>query len=179
MKPLDDSMRRLAEATARVIAKAEEIGLPDAPGQLAAPHAIRCLARAHIELRHQLQVLRSLATQTDPNDPLRAVLSQAGLTVPTASAAVTAASQTYLRVMRDALDFAKHSTFIVRQWDGMDGCWTNCTGEISCAEALRVWATYTADGTRHVAYAEITYYAIFPGGTRMHWDGADGREMHR
>ncbi len=85
----------------------------------------------------------------------------------------------YARVMGPAIDFARHETFIVRQWDGMDGCWTDCTGEVSRDEALRVWADYTQQGTKRVAYKEIDYYAIFPGGTCMLYDGSEGREMHR
>lgn len=87
-------------------------------------------------------------------------------------------AEIYRRVMA-VPDLTKHETFIVRQWDGMDGCWTDCTGEVSRDEALRVWAKYTADGTRNIKYAEIDYYQIFPGGTRMVWDGSDGAEMHR
>jgi hypothetical protein len=85
----------------------------------------------------------------------------------------------YARVMGPGFDFAKHATFIVRVWDGMDGCWTDCSGEISRDEALHVWADRTDNGARRVSYAEIDYYAIFPGGTRMLWDGSEGREMHR
>lgn len=50
MKPLEEAERRLAEVTARVIAKAQEIGLPDAPDKLVTPHAIQFLARAYLEL---------------------------------------------------------------------------------------------------------------------------------
>lgn len=85
---------------------------------------------------------------------------------------------TYRRVMHGP-DLTKHQTFIVRVWDGMDGCWTDCTGEVSREEALRAWAGYTDGGTRKISYAEIDYYQIFPGDTRMIWNGADGAEMHR
>jgi hypothetical protein len=61
----------------------------------------------------------------------------------------------------------------------MDGCWTDCTGEVGRDAALRVWAERTDGGTRCVAYAEIDYYRIFPGGTRMNSDGSEGRELHR
>jgi hypothetical protein len=64
-------------------------------------------------------------------------------------------------------------------WDGMDGCWTNCTGEVSRDEALRTWAKETDGGTQRVKFDEIDYYRIFPGGTRMAWDGSEGREMFR
>ena len=88
-------------------------------------------------------------------------------------------AELYRRVMGGALDFTKHTTFVVRVWDGMDGCWTDCTSDIGRDEALRYWAEHTYRGTRHVSYDEIDYYAIFPGGTRMLWDGSEGREMHR
>jgi hypothetical protein len=85
----------------------------------------------------------------------------------------------YARVMGPRLDFAKHAAFVVRVWDGMDGCWTDCSGEISRDEALRVWADRTDNGARRVSYAEIDYYAIFPGGTHMLWNGSEGKELHR
>jgi hypothetical protein len=86
----------------------------------------------------------------------------------------------YCRVMREMESaFVKHESYVVRAWDGMDGCWTDCTGEVGRDEALRCWAEKTDGGTRHVAYAEIDYYRIFPGDTRMLWDGSEGREMHR
>jgi hypothetical protein len=86
----------------------------------------------------------------------------------------------YCLVMRETKDvFLKYESYVVRQWDGMDGCWTDCTGAVERFEALRYWAERTSGGTHHVAYAEIDYYRIFPGGTRMTWDGSEGREMHR
>lgn len=86
----------------------------------------------------------------------------------------------YCRVMGDIPEtFAKYETFIVRVWDGMDGCWSDCTGEVGCDEALRYWAEKTDGGTRRVSFSEIDYYRIFPGGTRMCWDGAEGRELFR
>ncbi len=88
-------------------------------------------------------------------------------------------AEIYLRVMGHRINFAQHETFIVRQWDGMDGCWTDCTGAVSRDEALRDWAERTLNGVRNVSYSEIDYYAIFPGDTHMLWDGSDGREMHR
>ena len=154
MKPLDAQARHLAEAAARVIMKAEEIGLCDAPGQLCAPSTIRVLAQAHVELLEQLRA-RDLNVPGDP------------------------AVAHYYRVMGNTLDFTKHATFVVRLWDGMDGCWCDCTGAVSRAEALRVWAERTNGGTQHIAYAEISYFAIFPGATRMLWDGSEGKEMHR
>jgi hypothetical protein len=86
----------------------------------------------------------------------------------------------YCRVMGDVAEvFIKYETYVVRVWDGMDGCWTDCTGEVGREEALRAWADQTDGGAHHVSYAEIDYYRIFPGGMRMNWDGSEGREMHR
>ena len=85
----------------------------------------------------------------------------------------------YVRVMGHTIDFTKHETFIVRLWDGMDGCWCDSTGEVGRDEALRVWAEKTKNGTEHTKYADIDYWAIFPGGTRMIWDGSEGNEMFR
>ena len=78
----------------------------------------------------------------------------------------------YCRVTGDdARAFVKCETYIVRQWDGMDGCWTDCTAEVGLDDALRHWAEKTDGGARGVSYAEKSaYYRIFPGGTRMLWD---------
>ena len=86
----------------------------------------------------------------------------------------------YCLVMGESKDvFAKYESYVVRVWDGMDGCWTDCTGAVEGGEALRYWAERTSGGSHHVAYAEIDYYRIFPGSTRMIWDGSEGGEMHR
>jgi hypothetical protein len=196
VKPLDSNERQLAEATARVIAMAEEIGLPDAPDKLGVtPLAIRLLARAHVDLCDQVRVLHDLVDMTDPTNAVAIAIAKIDLarrppewTEPRlvqSPAQITAMSvddllTIYCRVMGEVAEvFVKYETYIVRQWDGMDGCWTDGTGEVGREEALRVWAERTDGGTRCVAYAEIDYYRIFPGGTRMHWDGAAGREMHR
>jgi len=196
---LNDSGRRIAEAAAHVIAEAEEIGLPDPP-QLAAP-AFRLLARAYIELRDQVRALHDFVDHTDPNDPIDVALTKVGLgrraveatapskprlvNPPMTTAQITALSADellaiYCRVMREGADFfVKYETYVVRSWDGMDGCWTNCTGNVGRDEALRYWADRTDGGTHQVDYAEIDYYRIFPGGTHMLWDGSEGQEMHR
>ena len=197
---LDDSDRQLAEAAARLIAKAEEISLPDPPDKLGVTqHAFRLLARCHIELRDQVRALHDLVDQTDPHDPIGVALTQVGLArrpaevtgssgprlvyAPLAPEQVAALSADelltiYCRAMREVADvFVKYETYVVRGWDGMDGCWTDCTGDVDREKALRVWAERTDGGAHRVAYVEIDYYRIFPGGTRMHWDGE--REMHR
>ena len=199
MKPLTDQERRLTETAARLIATAEEIGLPDPPDKLGVtPHALRLIARAYVELRGQVRALHDLVDQTDPNDPIGVGLTKVGLErrpsdpstakpllvvkTPTQVKAMRADEllAIYCCVMREiASVFAKYETYVVRHWDGMDGCWTDCTGDVGQEEALRYWAERTDGGTRQVDYAEIDYYRIFPGGTRMHWDGSENQEMHR
>lgn len=202
VQPLNDSARQLAEAAARVIAKAEEIGLPDPPHKLGVTEpAFRVLARSHIELRDQVRALHDLVDQTDPNDPIGVALTRVGLErrpvevaapskprlvyPPMAPAQVAALSPDelltiYCRAMHEVADvFVKYASYVVRQWDGMDGCWTDCTGEVGRDEALRVWAERTDGGAHRIGYAEIDYYRIFPGASQMKWDGSDGREMHR
>ncbi len=78
----------------------------------------------------------------------------------------------------EPLDFTK-GLFIVRLWDGMDGCWCDCTEAVSGQEALRIWKERTNKGTEKISYSEIDYYKIFPADTHMHWDGKEGREMFR
>jgi hypothetical protein len=225
MKPLDDSERQLAEAAARVLAKAEEISLPDGPEALITAHATRYLARGYIELRDALrehhdrldQIVR-VAINGTINEIAR---QQGGIATPeiiddaqaagmlaakpfmaslprrppdwseTAPRLVRAPAEIaaltidqlvaiYCHTMRDVAEvFVKYETYVVRHWDGMDGCWTDCTGEVGREAALRAWADRTDGGAHHVAYAEIDYYRIFPGGTHMLWDGSDGKEMHR
>lgn len=197
MKTLDDIGRQFAEVTARVIVKATELGLPEAPEQLTAPHAIRFLARAHVELRDQIRALHDLVDQTDPTDPLGWALTQVGLAsrppdwtatgprlvpspAPVEGMSPDQLVDRYCQVMGTPIDFTKHKIFVVRVWDGMDGCWTDCTrNDLRADEALHVWAERTGGGVHHISYAEIDYYAIFPGGTRMLWDGSEGMEMHR
>lgn len=260
MKPLDDDERRLAAATAKVIAMAQEAGLSEAqgaPDRLVAPFAIVSLARAHVELIDRIdqlhavvgdmeqlaEVRRSLQDQvksiqgrvdeiaraaitaalgevarqqggiaseqiveeaqsegllaaktllstyvnttpdarrhafpSDASPPLRAVPTPAEVAKLSEPDLLTI----YCLVMREAKEhFLKHESYVVRVWDGMDNCWTDCTGDVDREAALRCWAEKTDGGTHHVAYAEIDYYRIFPGGTRMHWDGSEGREIHR
>ena len=199
MKPLDERERQLAEVTARLLAKAAEVGLPDPPDKLGVtPQALGLLARAHVELRAQVRALHDLVDQTDPNDPIGVGLTKIGLErrpsdPSTARPLLVVKTPVQLKAMRvDELlaiyccvmreigsVFAKYETYVVRHWDGMDGCWTNCTGEVGQEEALRYWAEHTDGGARQVDYAEIDYYRIFPGGTRMHWNGSTDREMHR
>jgi len=198
VKPLDPQERQLAEVTTRVIEVADDMGLPDAPDKLGVtPAAMVLIARAHVELRAQLRALHDLVDQTDPNDPIGVALTKVGLErrpaephgrteprlvrVPAEVEAMSGDDllALYCRVMHMPATFFKHATYVVRSWDGMDGCWTDCTGDVTRDEALRYWAKRTDGGSHHVAYSEIDYTSIFPGGTRMHWDGSEGRELHR
>jgi hypothetical protein len=222
-KPLEEAERRLAEVTACLIAKAEEMKLPDTPDKLGVtPQAVQLLARTHVELLDQARVLRDRIDQIARvaiEGAIREIARQQGgiatgqiideaksegmlaaqpfisvlprPSAPSGPQIVRTPAQIaklssedllaiYCRVMRETEDvFIKYETYIVRVWDGMDGCWTNCTGEVSREEALRYWAKETDGGTRRVAFDEIDYYRIFPGGTRMTWDGSEGREMFR
>lgn len=185
-------LRTIAETTARLVVRTEP-AIPELP-----PRALHLLAGCYIELRDQVRALHDLVDQTNPIDPIGSALTRVGLArrphkpepavklVPTPLTPTQVAAlgpdqlvELYLRIMGRTLDFAKHETFVVRVWDGMDGCWTDCTGEVGRDAALRYWAEKTDGGAHHVAFAEIDYYRIFPGGTRMAWDGSEGREMLR
>jgi hypothetical protein len=194
-------LRAIAEASARLILKYDPLAgniARSVPSDECDP-AIQLLAGCYIELRDQVRALHDLVDQADPNDPIDRALARVGLArrpadwkgpgprlvpTPLTPEQIAALSHEqlvalYHRVMRSALDFTKHETFIVRHWDGMDGCWTDCFCAVGRDEALRAWAERTNGGTIYVSYAEIDYYAIFPGGTHMLWDGSEGGEMHR
>ena len=198
MKPLTDQERQFAEAAARVIEVAANSGLTDTPDKLGVrPMALHLIARAYVELRGKVRALYDLVDTTDPNDPIDGALTKAGFRpadadpqprteprVVRSTAEVQALSNDdllaiYCRVMRVPASFFLDETYVVRGWDGMDGCWTDCTGKVGQEEALRYWAERTGGGAHHVTYDEIDYYRIFPGDTHMLWDGADGQEMHR
>jgi hypothetical protein len=200
VKPLDEQDRRLAEAAAAVIEEAERAGLPDLPKNLGVTdRAFRLLARSYVELREQVRALHELVDQTDPNDPIGVALTKVGLaskpSLPgrrrrplqvvftpeqIAKLDIKELLAIYCRRMGDAPDrFTETGRYVVRVWDGMDGCWTDCLGPVGHEEALRYWAERTDAGTHHASYSEIDYYRIFPAGTRMQFDGSEGREMHR
>ena len=200
MKPLDEQGRRLAEAAASVIEEAERAGLSDLPLNLGiTPKAFRLLARSYIELREQVRTLHELVDQTDPNDPIGVALTKVGLankpSLPghrprplqivftqeqIAKLDISELIAIYCRRMGDAPSrFTETQRYVVRVWDGMDGCWTDCTSDVGRDEALRYWAARTDAGMHHASYSEIDYYRIFPAGTHMLFDGSQGREMHR
>jgi hypothetical protein len=78
------------------------------------------------------------------------------------------------------LDF-KQGKFTVRHWDGMDGCWSDLeeATNVDAEKALAVWFMKTDGAKRAIRFSEIDYFRIFPGGTKMVWDGSEGREMFR
>lgn len=84
----------------------------------------------------------------------------------------------YSALMIDRHDFSR-GKWIVRIWDGMDGCWSDVTEETTAEEALKVWFEKTGGGNHNWRFADIDYYRIFPAETRMIWDGEAGREMFR
>ena len=202
---LDASDRQVAEVTARLIARGAAQDPSSSPRDLGIPDATICvLARAHVELCQQVRALHALVEGRDPADPVACAIAHVGLVPrapvtsivslgdePTAPRLVLAEAKIaklsddellaiYCRVMHEVRDaFIKHSAFVVRVWDGMDDCWTDCTGKVALSTALRDWARSTDGGTRCVSYDEIAYYKIFPGDTRMLWDGSAEGGMHR
>lgn len=57
--------------------------------------------------------------------------------------------------------------FVVRLYDGFDHLWMDVSKPVSRAEAERILAEKTENGTRNTSYADIDYYSIFPANTRM------------
>ena len=199
MTALNNKEHQLAVVTAQLLVKAAEAGLPDSPDKLGVtPHAVCLLARAHVELRERVRALHDLVDQTDPNDPIGVGLTKAGLErrwadpSPAKPLLVVKSPEEvkamrafelraiYCTVMREiASVFDTYKIYVVRLWDGMDGCWTDCTAGVGQEEALRYWAERTDGGARHISFTEIDYYKIFPASSSMKWDGSEGREMHR
>lgn len=165
-------------------------GWPGSPGSPARPTTVSTLPMVTLKMPSLTLVRESFgvpmsvppgAVLVNDEETARA-LDASAVDSPAISADINAEEllALYCRVMQEVAEvFVKHETYVVRVWDGMDGCWTDCTGEVSREDALRTWAKRTDGGARCVSYAEIDYYRIFPGGTRMHWDGSEDREMHR
>jgi hypothetical protein len=85
----------------------------------------------------------------------------------------------YTAIMPDRhYDFSR-GNWIVRLWDGMDGCWSDVTEETDAFTALSVWVLKTGSGKHNWRFDDIDYYRIFPAETRMIWDGEAGRELFR
>jgi len=82
------------------------------------------------------------------------------------------------RAEADIVDLRKEGPFVVRQWDGMVGAWTDCTGSVNAEEALTYWERATDGGTKGISFRnDIDYYRIFEANTVMLW--SEGREMYR
>lgn len=90
---------------------------------------------------------------------------------------MTELEQLYRLVMGPGLIFAENALYVVRHWDGMDGCWTDVTQPGPPDAVLAVWAASTKGGTKMVCFDDIDYFKIFPADTRMAYD-AD-HEMFR
>jgi hypothetical protein len=60
--------------------------------------------------------------------------------------------------------------YIVRVYDGMDGCWCDCTKAVTLEEATKYWNSRTNNGTIKTKYSDIDYYKIFPANTKMLYD---------
>ena len=81
-------------------------------------------------------------------------------------------SQLYDRVMNHEALGWEEGEFMVRLWDGMDGCWTDCTTALPAHEALAFWCEKTGNGKHNTdGIRDIDYYRIFEADTRMLWDG--------
>ena len=65
----------------------------------------------------------------------------------------------------------------LRQWDGMDGTWTDIGGACTPREALLEWFRRTDSGEKNTSFQDIDYYRIFPTNTVMKW--SNGEEMFR
>jgi len=78
----------------------------------------------------------------------------------------------YTRVMGPSHELDAATSFTVRVYDGMDGCWCDVVAGVDLAFALRAWCERTADGTKQTCYADIDYYRIFPADTKMLYSGA-------
>ena len=57
--------------------------------------------------------------------------------------------------------------FVVRLWDGFDGCWINVFGPATEAECKKELDKLTENGTKNTSYSDIDYYAIYPADTVM------------
>lgn len=57
--------------------------------------------------------------------------------------------------------------FVVRLYDGFDNQWIDVSKPVPKAEADRILAKHTKNGTEKTCYRDIDYYAIFPADTKM------------
>ena len=61
----------------------------------------------------------------------------------------------------------REGLYVVRQYDGFDYRWFNCTKPLPYDEAQAYWNKKTKNGTAMISYDDIDYYKIFPADTRM------------
>jgi len=64
--------------------------------------------------------------------------------------------------------------YVVRLYDGFDNQWIDIGEPCTYDEALALWNTKTANGTRQTKYADIDYFDIFPADTSMLFSGGFG-----
>ena len=74
-------------------------------------------------------------------------------------------------------DLPNEGMWQLRQWDGMDGTWTDCGPARTPHEALKEWFRRTKGGEKNTSFNDIDYYRLFPATTVMAW--SEGREMFR
>lgn len=63
------------------------------------------------------------------------------------------------------------TSFTLRVFDGMDGCWCDVVANVDLAFALRAWCERTENGTKATSYSDIDYYKIFAADTHMLYNG--------
>lgn len=62
-------------------------------------------------------------------------------------------------------------TFDVRLYDRHEGYWIDIKLGATWVEAQKAMEEGTKGGTQYTGYEKGDYYAVFPGGTRMLFDG--------
>lgn len=82
----------------------------------------------------------------------------------------------YDGIMKPA-DLPPDRMWQLRQWDGMDGTWTDIGPAQTPHEALKSWFRKTEGGEKNTKFDDIDYYRLFDAGTKMKW--GDGAEMFR
>ena len=79
-------------------------------------------------------------------------------------------AELYNSKMRDTIRFEQSKRYTVRQWDGMDMCWSDVAVDKTPLAALEEWDRRTKGGTERFRFDQIDYYAIFPAETKMLYD---------
>ncbi len=68
-------------------------------------------------------------------------------------------------------DLTQEGPWVLRVWDGMDGCWCDVGSPGAPEAVLRRWFEETKGGEEKTKFADIDYYRIFPANTRMLYAG--------